>query len=407
MKNYWLYISPKVYCCIKNEHILLYHTQTGAYIESDTKEIIALIQELHQKHNLGAVCIEEKQLSVVPYKSFVAEFCEKDMGGLIDGAQEKPIQLMPVLNLQRDIEKLQKDKERLTGEDVLHYLLELNIYVNDNCRVKCPLCATCFQQNLCCTANNRQQHLSKERLQNVFTQIQHAPIGKLNILGGNILQYIHYAALETMLQPFKERTHLWLHYLNIARAEKLFSGFKYDIPVTFPVNESEFATCFNRLNNEQAAFHFFITGEEDYNQAEHLFNTYAISNYKLHPVYTEMNKRFFEKNIYLTKDDIFSKPLSFREIFAHQKLNTNFFGSLTVLPNGNVFANVNGPILGNIETDSVLDLINKEMNENTAWRKTRNEAPCTNCLYQYLCPSLSNYEDAIGQPNLCHCTSKQ
>jgi len=403
-KNYWLYLSPQVYCCIKNEHLLLYHTQTGAYVESDTKEIIALIQELHQKHNLGAVCIDEKQLSATPYQSFIAEFCEKEMGGLIDGAQEKPIQLMPVLNLQRDIEKLQKDRERFTGEDVLHYLLELNIYVNNTCNSQCPLCATCFRQTMCCTSNNEQQHLSKETLQNVFTQIQHAPVGKLNILGGNILQYAHYAALETILQPFKERVYLWLHYLNVAKAETLFSGFKYDIPVTFPVNETEFSACLERLNSEDATFHFFITGENDYNQAERLFNTYTIRNYRLHPIHTGVNRRFFEENVYLTKEDIFSNPLSFREIFARQKLNTNFFGSLTLMPDGKVYANVNSPVLGNIETDSMLDLINKEMNENTAWRKTRNATPCTDCLYQFLCPSPANYEQAIGKPNLCHIT---
>ncbi|MDR0295519.1 MAG: TIGR04150 pseudo-rSAM protein [Prevotellaceae bacterium] len=403
-KNYWLHIFPQVYCCIKNEQLLLYHTQTGAYMENNTKEVVALMQELHQKHNLGAVSIEEKQLDTAPYKSFIAEFIEKDMGGLVDSSQEKPIQLMPVLNLQRDIEKLQKDRERFTGEDVLHYLLELNIYVNDACSAQCPLCTTCFRQNMCCTSNSKQQDLSKKMLQNILAKTQHAPVGKLNILGGNILQYAHYEELETMLQPFKERTHLWLHYLNIAKAETLFSGYKYDIPVTFPVNESAFSACVNRLSKEQATFHFFITGEEDYNQAEHLFSIHAITNYRLHPIYTEMNKHFFEENVYLTKDDIFSNPLSFCEIFAHQKLNTNFFGSLTLMPDGEVYANVNSSALGNITTDTLLDLINKEMNDNTAWRKIRSEAPCSGCLYQYLCPSPANYEYLIGRPNLCHLT---
>jgi len=117
-----------------------------------------------------------------------------------------------------------------------------------------------------------------------------------------------------------------------------------------------------------------------------------------------VNKHFFEANVYLTKEDVFSKSLSFREIFARQKLNTNFFGSLTLMPDGKAYANVNSPVLGNIETESMLDLINKEMNENTAWRKTRNATPCTDCLYQYLCPSPANYEHAIGKPNLCHIT---
>jgi len=44
----------------------------------------------------------------------------------------------------------------------------------------------------------------------------------------------------------------------------------------------------------------------------------------------------------------------------------------------------------------------KEMLDNTAWRKIRNDYPCCDCIYQWLCPSPSNYELAIGKPNLCH-----
>jgi pseudo-rSAM protein len=119
-------------------------------------------------------------------------------------------------------------------------------------------------------------------------------------------------------------------------------------------------------------------------------------------MYTGNNLSFFEAQVYLTKDDIFSKPLSFREIFAHQKLNTNFFGSLTIMADGKVYANINAPALGVVETDTLLELVNKEMNDNTAWRRIRDEVPCVACQYQFLCPSPSNYEKIIAKSNLCH-----
>jgi pseudo-rSAM protein len=401
-KNYWLYIASHVYCRIQEGHALLYNTQNGAYMECASEEIIVLLQSLHEKKNLGAVYFEGKKLAEEPYRSFLAEFCEKGMGGLTDVEQDKPIQLMPVLNIQRDVEKLQKDRERSSGENILQYLLELNIYVNDACDVQCPLCTTCFRQSLCCTSNREQSHsLSKPTLQKILAQIQYAPVGKLNILGGNILEYAYFKELEILLQPFKEHTHLWVHYANAGNAQTLLSGFKYDIPVIFPVQENKFAECINRLQNEQSNYHFFITGEADYQQTEQLLAAYPITSHTLHPVYTQANRTFFEEQVYMTKEDIFSKPLSFREIFAHQKLNTHFFGSLTVLANGDVYANVNSDKLGNVESDSILNLINKEMSENTAWRRIRDKAPCTNCLYQYLCPSPSNYERVIGKPDLC------
>lgn len=45
------------------------------------------------------------------------------------------------------------------------------------------------------------------------------------------------------------------------------------------------------------------------------------------------------------------------------------------------------------------------MDINTAWRRIREEEPCNLCLYQYLCPSPSNYEAVIGKTNLCHVKS--
>ncbi len=90
------------------------------------------------------------------------------------------------------------------------------------------------------------------------------------------------------------------------------------------------------------------------------------------------------------------------EIFRNQKLNSNFFGKLYVLPDGSVKANMNSTILGNINTNSLLEIIYLELHKNTAWRKVRDEEPCNACLYQFLCPAPSNYEMVISEPNLCN-----
>lgn len=40
--------------------------------------------------------------------------------------------------------------------------------------------------------------------------------------------------------------------------------------------------------------------------------------------------------------------------------------------------------------------------EGKSWFNIRNQPPCNSCIYQWLCPPPSNYEIAIGRPNLCH-----
>lgn len=91
-----------------------------------------------------------------------------------------------------------------------------------------------------------------------------------------------------------------------------------------------------------------------------------------------------------------------REIFRNKKLNANDFGTFIIFPDGSVKANINTKILGNINEISILELIYRELLENTAWRVVRNNMMCNNCLYQFLCPPPSNYEKVIGIPNLCH-----
>jgi hypothetical protein len=45
----------------------------------------------------------------------------------------KPIRLMPILNLQCDVDKLQKERDRALGEDVMYYLINIMININNKC----------------------------------------------------------------------------------------------------------------------------------------------------------------------------------------------------------------------------------------------------------------------------------
>jgi len=147
--------------------------------------------------------------------------------------------------------------------------------------------------------------------------------------------------------------------------------------------------------------HFIVQNEEEINLVENMTNSLHIQDYEMHPYYNGENIDFFKTCVFLSQDDILGNAVSQRRIFCNQALNSNFFGSLTVLPNGDVVANINKPVLGNITTTPVLELITKELEDNTAWRKTRDEKPCSECLFQYLCPPMSNYEMALNCNNLC------
>lgn len=406
-KNYWLYIAPHVYCNIKKTRVLLYNTKNGMSIESEDQIVLALLQSLHERKNLGAIYCEGKMLVKNSYKEFILQFCSKEMGNLIDVKQvpEKPIQMMPILNLQNDIDRLKNINDRDPGEEIMQYLHELSIYLHTDCKQCCYYCDDYFKQNLCCYKNEDKQYkiLGVEVIESVLSQIQYGVVGKLNLLGGDLFNYPHYNRLTSLLMGFRGQVHLWNHYANFANHKFIIPDFIYNVIVSFPLNEDLWNCCLISLSRQELVkFHFYITQEDEYDQSKWLVEQYNISKYSIHPVYVKTNHVFFEEYIFLDKEDILAPIIPFSQIFAHQKLNTHFFGSLTILANGNIYANVNRDALGNIYNDKLLDIINKELLVNTAWRICRDNPPCSDCLYRYLCPSPSNYEIIIGKSNLCH-----
>ena len=70
----------------------------------------------------------------------------------------------------------------------------------------------------------------------------------------------------------------------------------------------------------------------------------------------------------------------------------------TIIPNPPTVS-IDGNLLS---IHCIYEIISKELEEGRSWLRIRNQAPCNTCLYQWFCPSPSNYEIAIGRPNLCH-----
>ena len=185
---------------------------------------------------------------------------------------------------------------------------------------------------------------------------------------------------------------------------KFKNNFSYKISINFPIDQEQWKTSIQILQKLNLPFNYIfnITSLKDYQQAEELINEYQIEKFQLNPVYTKDNIIFFKENIYLNKEDILSTSISIKDFFIKQLMNTHDFGKINIMPNGDILANINHPVLGNIDTHGIFELIQKEIVEGKSWLRIRNQEPCNTCIYQWMCPSPSNYEIAIGRPNLCH-----
>jgi len=408
IRDCWFALKSHVYVEFKDEKILLYDTKSGNHIETGRQVAVSLVSLLYEPKNLGVTLLTKGMQSNQEIQLFVQEVMEKQMGDLIDveNLPNKPVRLIPILNLQKDVDKLKKKEENylLIGNNTKNYLMELNIFLNNSCSLKCIHCNKYYNQMNFCTTYNINGELTFGEIENIFKQIQFSSVEKINILGGNIFKYQYIKKLQVLFDSFKEILHCYFNYENY-ETNVLSDSLPLELIVNFPIKKNLFKSTWKLINKEKTTVHFIIENEEQYEQVESLVNEFNIEKYKIQPVFTGENLDFFQENIFIDKEDLFSRTISVREIFRNQKLNSNFFGSLFILPDGSVKANMNASVIGSIRTDSLLSMIFREMVDNTAWRMIRNSQPCSKCIYQFICPAPSNYETAIGKPNLCHINS--
>ncbi|MDR0604800.1 MAG: TIGR04150 pseudo-rSAM protein [Bacteroidales bacterium] len=402
-RSYWVIISNKVYYTNKNGRALLYNTENGQYIITSNKMHISVLEDMHRKQALGVVKLGEQELLNNDIYNFLCDAVNKDIFKYVDTEQypTRPIQLMPILSLHKEVEKLTKRDGRLLGLNAGKQLLSAVLYLNNECVLQCEYCGVYNRQFLHCGKTENGGEMDFDLLKSILNQLRSTQIQTLHITGANIFKYGKFERLANLLKEYRFNVNIYFHLSNYnIKSVSLLKDFKHNIFIHFPLSPLDNDVLKN-IAVDNIIFHFVITSDNDYAQSQQIIEQYNLSNTVFHPFFTGENIIFFEENTFLSENDILESEVKQKTIFANQKLNSNFYGTLHFCSDGNVFSNPNAEPLENIKNMPLLDLIYKEMIENTSWRKIRNEKPCSDCNYQYLCPPVSNYETAIGRPNLC------
>ena len=375
--DYWFKIEPYVFVGITSNCVLLYNTLDGVTIESDRDEVVDLLREALQVENCGVVLLTNDRYKKKDVKNFIIEIREKYMGDIIDVSlsKGKPVQLLPYFNFPNKHE-IYKKHNFSPLKNVLEHLSEIGIHIDATTNVKKLV----------------------EFLKSIPGSLT------FNIIG-NIREVTKYYELLSFFERHPSPKNILCAYNNVFALQPDFvNNFSYRISVRFPIDKLQWNHSIQILLNQTCAveYIFDVTSNEDCQKAEQLIEQNKIEKYWINPVYTGNNIRFFEENVFLTKEDILSTPTTIKDFFARQAINIYDFGKINIMPNFDAYANLNHPKLGNIYTDSLHEIVQKELDEGLSWFRTRNHAPCNNCVYQWLCPSPSNHEIAIGHPNLCH-----
>lgn len=380
MKNvsdYWFTIEPYVFVDIKSKHVLLYNTLDGVTIESTNEKIVELLQETLQEENCGVALLTHERYRQEEICCFVDELREKFMGDVINVSLSdgKPVQILPFYNYSKE-QELYKKNNFSSYKNILEKLFEISLYIDATTNItKLIHFLITLPKNL-----------------------------TFNIVG-NMEEVPNYSELFSYLDHCYSPKNLLCSYKNIIPLQPIFAhNFSYQISVSFPINVERWNHAMKVLLSQAlpVEFVFEVSSEEDVQLSEQLIEQHQIDKYRLKPNYTGNNIRFFENEVFLSKEDILSTPMTMKDFFARQAMNLYDFGKITILPNGDVYANLNHPSLGNIYVNNIHEILHKEVEEGKSWFRVRNHPPCTDCVYQWICPSPSNYEIAIGRSNLCH-----
>lgn len=404
----WLVLEPYTYIHFNNRsEVIIYNELNNAKIISYNIIVIEYLKLLNEEINLRVILINKKDLTDIQLINFLQEALDYFMIDIvpISYSKKKPIQIPDKLNLQ-GIKR--KKRDDIIIKDVLFNLTEIFflfgvVDLSENEYAVRYTSQIPYYYNKGCDI-----HFNFFELKNFISSIKESSVFKIHIIGHDFIQDSKY---EQSLEYFLRRNYLIEFYINanfldeklcnIISKLAIDSKIKFNLIIDIDTNNKKF--CSTIINHASLFnYKFMVTNEGDLCKYNALIEYLHFENYDFVPVFTGKNKSFFEKHVYLNYDDLLDISPSILELKKNEFLNSNYFGKIFLTHNKLFSTSINTEKWVKFNILKIIPIIENEFTHNRNWFLIRDKAPCSECVFQWFCPSPSNYELAIGKPNLCH-----
>jgi len=198
-------IEPYTHIEVVKDNILLYNQLTGFFYEESKKEVIDIVRRLNNDNKVTVAYLTENELNNKNIKDFISNLRKYYLGDLIQ-AEKMPIQVSPILKIENRYETKEED------QNILSNLLELSIYVNNYDANKYTTKFLHMNKQFC--SNSSGESKNNLHFKDIVDLIQESKKGflsKINILGGNIFEYIQYDELINYLNSLKQVKDYYLY----------------------------------------------------------------------------------------------------------------------------------------------------------------------------------------------------
>jgi len=412
--SYWLFLEPHVRIFIKRDHVLLYDTLKGKVLEyCKDHEISKVAKRLKGIKNLFTIKITGKEINGnASLAQLISDLKENCMGDIIDSSlsRGKPVQLVRILNNQAELKKNKFDNFWSIGEDILANLKEISFFITNRCERDCEICKYAYKQFPFCSTNGKAgEILEVDKIRNFVIQAKGSGLSRINILGGNILSYPELETLFNFLAGIPILKSYFIHVKNlkngferIASLTDRLSELEVLIEAPFNKGKADYIEKIVQRATLETCLCLVVKNENELLNIQKYFYSIGPDKLRIQPCFNANNFDFFHEHVFLSKQRIIESSPSEKDIFTRMAANPTNFGKLIVGSNGKIYGNMNNAPIGLLEKDSLRHILYRELDSGKSWRRLRtNVQPCKSCVYNLLCPPLSNYETVLGQNNLC------
>ena len=404
MENNWFTLNSDTFLWLKDSVGLVYNAENKRqfifYVSDKIKKICLQLLEVD---NLYTVGFSDELINDNEINQWINSLIAIQAGYLSLGIEsdKRPVSLKPILKVQDD-KKYYEEQHKLGFKGkILQNLHELTIYMNGSEYGSDEY----FKQTI--YPIRSKLVLDDLKVRSFIKNSRNFFLSNINLVG-NPVSYLGFERLISDIIEFNIQCTIYIMLNdvrdNIQKLKKI--EWSDNIRFNILIDVSFDILCLQDLPF-QYTMTFLVFSESDFIQFSNLLDNFSKTHdFRFIPLYNKENLSFFESNVFVEKEEMDKIDLSKNEIFIRQAFNIEDFGKLTVLPDGNVYANVNMIPLGTID-DSSYSIVYKEFISGQSWFRLRDQVPCDNCIYQWLCPSPSNYEIVLDRLNLCHVRNKE
>ena len=398
----WICLSEKSFVdFIDDKSVFMYNAEIYSILYTENPDFLILLHELQDPANLGSIEFCDNNNNVV------AEAIHKGLL-YIENNVDKPLIFLPILNLQRDLERGDCIERQISiMGNKARFVTGINICINipfskinnevDTIRMET------FSQLFIRTSNiENAKCLSHEDLKRILSSLFVTSIKNIDlIINLSSMEDDEIERLSSLLEkyPYNYRIHSYIDGMTYQTIKKISLVHKN---VSLILYFDRYTIGKSQLNIESV----LVSNIKNVNLCKIIYEKDDIifdSHVELKPVWAKDNIDFLKEYVYLSWHDIISIRPTIREIMRNTKLNYNFFGILDVLPSGDILPHGSNICIGNItDKNFIVNSVINEFKNNHSWRLTRNLVNCKICKFRYICPPISAIELASNKFKICN-----